>query len=362
LDRPGPATVTRRDRQSQPLDRPAGRHFGGAPLSADGATIVLATPAFDAPLSAEAIARIEAVEGVRVVTVSAEGRVHDDREPELAEARVLLRGGIPAPVLDHLLARAPKVEWIHSVSAGIDRVLTPTVHNRAIAVTNARGVFSPPISEYVVMMMLAIARHLPQLLELQRERTWQPLRGRELAELTLGIVGFGSIGAEVARLLEPFGTRIVATRRRPERGTPAANVELLGFDHLDELLRRADIVLVATPLTEETAGLIGVAQFQEMREHAWLINVARGRLIDEMALRRALESGWIGGAVLDVFAEEPLPPESPLYQTPNLIITPHTSWSSSRVAERGLELFVDNLRRFVAGEPLANLVDLEAGY
>ncbi len=299
---------------------------------------------------------------MRVVTVSAEGRVHDDREPELAAARVLLRGSIPAPVLDHLLARAPKVEWIHSVSAGIDRVLTPTVRSRGIAVTNARGVFSPPIAEYVVMMMLAIARHLPQLLELQRERTWQPLRGRELAELTLGIVGFGSIGAEVARLLEPFGTRIVATRRRPERSAVAANVELHGFDHLDELLRAADVVLVAAPLTEETAGLIGVAQLQEMREHAWLINVARGRLIDEMALRRALESGWIGGAVLDVFAEEPLPPESPLYRTPNLIITPHTSWSSNRVAARSLELFVDNLRRFVDGEPLANLVDVEAGY
>ena len=119
---------------------------------------------------------------------------------------------------------------------------------------------------------------------------------------------------------------------------------------------------VFNALTDETAGLIGAAQLQEMPEHAWLINIARGRLIDELALRRALEAGWIGGAVLDVFNEEPLPPDSPLYGTPNLIITPHTSWSSDRVVGRSLDLFVDNLRRFAAGEPLANVVDLEAGY
>lgn len=295
--------------------------------------------------------------------MSREGMVHDDAEAALASARVLLRGGVPASVLDHIVGRAPRLEWIHSFSAGIDRVATPTVRERGLIVTNARGVFSRPIAEYVVMMCLAIARRLPQLLELQRERTWQPLRGRELSELTLGIVGFGSIGAEVARLLAPFGTRILATRRRPERGSgDATNVELHGFDELESVLAASDVVLIALPLTEETAGLIGVAQLQQMREHAWLLNIARGRLIDDVALRRALEAGWIGGAVLDVFAEEPLPPDSPLYGTPNLIITPHTSWSSSRVADRSIELFVDNLRRFVADEPLTNVVDLEAGY
>jgi phosphoglycerate dehydrogenase-like enzyme len=314
-------------------------------------------------LSAATIERIEALPGVRVVPVSSDGRVHDEREAELAHAEVVLRGGISSTVLDRLVARAPMVRWIHSVSAGVDRVATPTVRARGVTVTNARGVFSRPIAEYVVMMMLAVARHLPQLLELQRERTWQPLRGRELGELTLGIVGFGSIGTEVARLLAPFGTRIVATRRRPERGTGAsANVELHGFDELDQVLAASDVVLVAAPLTDETAGLIGVHQLQAMREHAWLVNIARGRLIDEIALRRALEAGWIGGAVLDVFAEEPLPADSPLYGTPNLLITPHTSWSSSRVAERSTELFIDNLRRFIAGESLANVVDLEAGY
>ena len=300
---------------------------------------------------------------MRVVQISREGMVHDNADAVLASARVLLRGGVPASVLEHILARAPRLEWIHSFSAGVDRVATPAVRERGLTVTNARGVFSRPIAEYVVMMCLAIARRLPQLLELERERTWQPLRGTELGSMTIGIVGFGSIGSEVARLLAPFGPPILATRRHPERGADdLPNVELLGLDQLDELLRRSDIVVVAAPLTDDTAGLIGAAQLQAMPEHAWLINISRGRLLDELALRRALESGWIGGAVLDVFNEEPLPPDSPLYGIPNLIITPHTSWSSDRVVDRSIDLFVENLRRFAAGETLENVVDLEAGY
>jgi phosphoglycerate dehydrogenase-like enzyme len=122
------------------------------------------------------------------------------------------------------------------------------------------------------------------------------------------------------------------------------------------------VVVIAAPLTDETAGLIGAAELQEMPGHAWLVNIARGRLVDERALRGALSAGWIGGAVLDVFEEEPLPAESPLYDTPNLIITPHTSWSSDLVVERSIDLFVANLERYLAGQPLENLVDLEAGY
>lgn len=297
-----------------------------------------------------------------MVPISRDGLVHEDGEASLASARVLLRGGVPASVLDHVVSRAPRLEWIHSFSAGVDRVATEAVRARGLTVTNARGVFSRPIAEYVVMMCLAIARRLPQLLELQRERTWQPLRGRELGGLTVGIVGYGSIGSELARLLEPFGTRIVATRRRPELGAAEANVELMGLDRLDEVLRQSDMLVVAAPLTDETAGMIGSAQLQEMPEHAWLINIARGRLLDEVALRRALENGWIAGAVLDVFNDEPLPPDAPLYGTPNLIITPHTSWSSDRVVDRSIGLFVDNLRRFADGQPLHNVVDLEAGY
>jgi phosphoglycerate dehydrogenase-like enzyme len=324
---------------------------------------VIATPILGAPLSRELTARIEAVPGTSVARIAADGRIHGDADESVFdEAEILLLGSVPASVLDHILGRSPKLRWIHSASAGVDRIATPAVRERGLTVTNARGVFSRPIAEYVVMMSLAIARRLPQLLELQRERTWQPLRGRELAELTIGIVGYGSIGEEVARLLKPFGSRILATRRHPERGSAESSVELMGLDRLDELLAASDIVVVAAPLTEETAGLIGADQLTRMREDAWLINIARGRLLDELALRRALEAGYIGGAVLDVFSEEPLAPDSPLYGTPNLVITPHTSWASDRVIERTVDLFVDNLRRDVAGEPLRNIVDLDAGY
>lgn len=326
--------------------------------------VVLTTPILGANLSRELAARIESVDGVRAVRIAADGQIHGDaEEAAFGQAEVLLRGGIPGRVLDHIVSRAPQLRWIHSASAGVDRVVTPAVRSRDLIVTNARGVFSRPIAEYVLMMALAVARRLPQLLELQRERTWQPLPGRELGGLTVGIVGFGSIGAEVARLLAPFGSRVLATRRHAERGSgDAPNVELLGFDRLNEMLAQSDIVIVAAPLTEETAGLIGSEQLQAMQQTAWLVNIARGRLIDELALRRALEAGWIAGAVLDVFNEEPLPTDSPLYGTPNLIITPHTSWASDRVASRTIELFVENLRRYRAGQPLDNVVDLEAGY
>ena len=309
------------------------------------------------------VARIEGVPGTHVTQISRDGLTHGDADAVLAEAEVMLRGQIAATVLDHVLERAPRLRWVHSISAGVDRVVTPKARERGLLVTNARGVFSPPIAEYVVLMCLAIARRLPQLLDLQRERTWQPLRGEELSGLTVGIVGYGSIGAEVARLLEPFGTRIVATRRRPELGSGGrAKVEVWGIDRLHDLLREADIVLIAAPLTDETTGLIGPDELQAMPGHAWLINIARGRLIDETALRRGLANGWIAGAVLDVFDEEPLPADSPLYDTPNLVITPHTSWSSDKVVERSIDLFVANLERYLAGQPLENLVDLEAGY
>lgn len=324
---------------------------------------ILATPIFGVPLAPETVARIEAVPGARVTQISRDGLAHGDAEAALSGAEVLLRGGIGAAALDHVIERAPALRWIHSISAGVDKVVTPLSRQRGLQVTNARGVFSRPIAEYVVMMCLVIARRLPQLLDLQRERTWQPLRGSELGGLTVGIVGYGSIGAEVARLLEPFGSRIVATRRHPDRGAGGhPRVEVWGADRLHELLRAADVVVIAAPLTDDTAGLVGAAELQEMPGHAWLINIARGRLVDEVALRRALAAGWIGGAVLDVFAEEPLPADSPLYNTPNLIVTPHTSWSSDRVLERSIDLFVDNLERYLADQPLENLVDLEAGY
>jgi phosphoglycerate dehydrogenase-like enzyme len=246
---------------------------------------------------------------------------------------------------------------------------------RGIVITNARGVFSRPIAEYVLMMILAVSRRLPQLLELQRERTWQPLEGAELRDVTVGIVGLGSIGRAVGALATAFGCRVIAIRRRSTAGTAAAEPDaesgslgelmldrVLGPEGLAELLGESDFVVLAAPLTPETEGMIDGDALAAMKPGSWLVNIARGRLVDERALLRALRDGPMGGAVLDTFADEPLPAASPFYDLPNVIVTPHTSWSSGRVLDRSVELFCDNLRRFAAGEPLLNVVDPSAGY
>jgi phosphoglycerate dehydrogenase-like enzyme len=224
-------------------------------------------------------------------------------------------------------------------------------------------------------MILAVSRRLPGLMELQRERTWQPLEGVELRDVTVGIVGLGSIGRAVGALATAFGCRVVAVRRRSEPGDQvvAPDDETRSFgalildrvggpDSLPELLAESDFVVLAAPLTAETEGMIDAAALAAMKPSAWLINIARGRLIDERALLNALRDGTIGGAILDTFREEPLPPTSPFYDLPNVIVTPHTSWSSGRVLDRSVELFCDNLRRYAAGEPLLNVVDPAAGY
>ena len=303
-----------------------------------------------------------AAPGSRIVTVSREGLADDD----LGDVEAMLRGPLPAATFDRLLARCPKLRWVHSATAGVERVLTPQAAERGVVITNARGVFSEPIAEYVLMMTLAILRRLPQLLELQRERTWQPLEATEMREVTIGVVGLGSIGRQVARLALAFGAHVVATRRaadETERDPDlAGHVRILPPEGLPDLLAASDVVVLALPLTPATEDLFDTEMLAGMKRGSWLINVARGRLVNERALVRALRDGPLGGAVLDALRDEPLPPDSPLYRVPNLIITPHTSWSSGRVLDRSIELFCDNLERYALGQPLLNVVDPSRGY
>ncbi len=297
--------------------------------------------------------------GARIIPISAEG-VAD--EP-IDEVEVLLRGWtLGGEQLDRFVGRAPKLRWIHSVSVGVESMLTPCVRLRGLTVTNGRRVFDQPIAEYVLTMILALCRRLPQLLDLQRERTWQPLEALEVGQTTVGLVGLGGIGCEIARLLRPFGPRIVAVRRRPDAGA-IDGVELLGGkEALPELLRQSDFVVLALPLTPESTAMIDDETLPEMKRGSWLINVSRGALVDEQALVRALRTGPMGGAVLDAFREEPLPDSSPFYRLPNCIVTPHTSWSSSVVLDRTFDVFCENLARYRGGEPLEFVVDPEAGY
>jgi phosphoglycerate dehydrogenase-like enzyme len=335
-------------------------------------TAIALTPILSARYRARDLEVIRAAApGARLVTIGFDG--HPDGP--LDEVEVMLRGRLPAETFDRILARAPRLRWVHSATAGVERVLTPASRERGIVITNARGVFSRPIAEYVMLMILAAARRLPQLLELQAERTWQPLEARELRDVTVGVVGLGSIGRAVGALATAFGCRVIATRRRPESGADAADGagdepflgsvildRVLPPERLDELLAESDFVVLAAPLTPDTVGLIGESSIAAMKSGAWVINVARGELVDEHALARAVRNGRIGGAVLDTFREEPLPPTSPLYDLPNVILTPHTAWSSTRVLDRSVDLFCDNVRRYAAGEPLVNVVDPTAGY
>jgi phosphoglycerate dehydrogenase-like enzyme len=350
-----------------------GRGPNGVPLA------IAVSPILSARVRANDLERIQAAApGSRIVNLSVEGLA----DGPVDDVEVLLRGWLVAEAFDRLLARAPHLTWVHSATSGVERALTPAALARDVLVTNARGVFSRPIAEHVLLMILAISRHLPDLLELQRERTWQPLEGRELRELTIGIVGYGSLGRAVASLASAFGSRVIAMRRRPQAadrgpgaqggGGGAADGEafpyepkldrVVGPDRLHELLAESDIVVLAAPLTAETEGMIDEAAIGSMKKHAWLINVARGRLIDDTALLRALRDNRIGGAALDTFRDEPLPQASPYWELSNVILTPHTAWSSARVLDRSIDLFCDNLVRFSRGEPLRNVVDPAAGY
>jgi phosphoglycerate dehydrogenase-like enzyme len=333
---------------------------------------IAVSPILSARVRASDLEHIRAAApGTQIVNLSVEGLA----DGPVDDVEVLLRGFLSSEAFDRLLARAPGLRWVHSATSGVERALTPAALARGVVVTNARGVFSRPIAEHVLLMILAISRRLPQLLELQHERTWQPLEGRELRDLTIGIVGYGSLGRAVASLATAFGSRIVATRRRPESGGEVSTGEgdedlpvepklaaVYGPDGLFDLLAESDVVILAAPLTQATEGMIGDAALAAMKPGAWLINVARGRLVDDVALLQALRSGRIGGAALDTFAEEPLPPSSPYYDLPNVIVTPHTAWSSARVLDRSIELFTENLRRFQRGESLRNVVDPSAGY
>jgi phosphoglycerate dehydrogenase-like enzyme len=366
-------------------DAPILRRTAGPGSGSGGAPSAIAlSPILSARYRARDLERIRAAApGAQIVSVSVEGLADGPVE----DVEVMLRGWLSSEAFDRILARAPRLSWVHSATSGVERALTASALERGVVVTNARGVFSRPIAEYVLMMILSVSRRLPQLLELQRERTWQPLEGAELRDVTVGIVGLGSIGRAVGALATAFGCRVVAVRRRsgiegleesaestePAESTDPADRDERTFgevmldrvggpETLPELLAESDFIVLAAPLTAETQDMINAETLALVKPGAWLINVARGRLVDERALLRALRDGPLGGAVLDTFRDEPLPPMSTFYDLPNVIVTPHTAWSSSRVLDRSVELFCANLRRFADGEPLLNVVDPAAGY
>lgn len=285
----------------------------------------------------------------------------EDEETAIAQgldSEVLALWGSNFP--ERFFARAENLKWIHSLSAGVEGLIHPAWQSSPVVMTNARGVYAKPMAEYVIAMVLAFGRRLNDYFRQQQERKWERLHCFEVAGQTLGIVGLGGIGREIAPRAKGLGMRVIGTRNRPAP-EPFMD-EVLPADRLDDLLRVSDFVVVAAPLVPATRGLISEARLRLMKPTAYLINVARGPLVDEEALIRVLQEGAIAGAALDVFNQEPLPPESPLWGLPNVILTPHWSASSPHNIPRMLELFAENIRRYQAGEPLLNVVDKNLGY
>jgi phosphoglycerate dehydrogenase-like enzyme len=250
--------------------------------------------------------------------------------------------------------RIDGLRWFHTFSAGVDSPAFQVIIDRGAMLTNSSGASAPSIAQYVLAMMLYRAKQIDGWREQQTRHEWTQLSPNELTGQTVGIIGTGAIGGEVARLAKAFRMHTIGMRRSPKR-TPHID-ELVTPRRLPYLLKRSDFAVLACPLTKETEGLIGEQELRAMKPTATLINVARGRVVVEGALIRALQEGWIGGACLDVFTFEPLPESSPLWDLPNVIVTPHNSGPSPLNMERAMAIFLDNLARFAAGKRLRNLV------
>jgi phosphoglycerate dehydrogenase-like enzyme len=264
-----------------------------------------------------------------------------------------------------LRADAPNLRWLQLTSAGVDRAARSGLVGPGsdIMVTSASGLHATPIGEYVLTQMLMFSKGMHRSLRAQERREWQRFMPQELFGKTVGIVGMGHIGGEVARLAKAFGCRVLATRRSVAERTGGEGVdELLPASDLPYLLAESDFVVLCVPLTGETRHLIREVELRSMKPAAVLINIARGAVVDEPALVRALKEGWLAGAGLDVFEQEPLPDDSELWSLENVILTPHISGGTEIYNQRATGIFCENLRRYLAGEPLVNLADPERGY
>lgn len=265
-------------------------------------------------------------------------------------------------------ASARRLKWIHCLAAGVDQLMHEDIRRSSVIVTNSRNVHSLTMAEHTLGLVLALARRFPSAIRYQLQKHWAqqdvwneqppPL---EINGRTLLFVGYGAIGQQVARRARACGMRIVGVKRDPASGTDYAD-RVLGTDKLAAALGEADFVVLAAPLTPATHHFFGRAQFAAMKPTAYFLNIGRGALVDAGALVAALEAGTIAGAAIDVAEVEPLPPESPLWEAPNLLITPHLSAVSDKLWHRHADLLFENLARYFAGRELVNVVDKQRGY
>lgn len=266
-------------------------------------------------------------------------------------------------------AVAQKLRWIHAPTAAVHQLLFKELVASDVVVTNSTEVHGPVVAEHVMALLFALSKKIAQAAAFQQKRVWgqeamwkEGARLRELSGATLGLIGLGSIGRRVARMAYAMGMRVIGVREHVEKGKPEGVEKVFPPAKLDELLKQSDYVVVAAPLLAETEGLINADRLKVMKADAYLINVGRGPMVDAAALVEALRSRRIAGAALDVFEKEPLPADSPLWGAENLLITPHTAGLTDKLWNRHYELFSENLRRYLAGQPLRFVVDKQKGY
>jgi len=309
-------------------------------------------------LEAAHIAAIRrAVPDAQVEVVAAED--WPARRDELRDQIEVVFGMLPPAELPTL----PRLRWLQQTGAGADWLLdAPEVASSDLVLTNASGIHAIPIAEHVLALMLTLSRRIHRFVRAQRDHEWLR-RGRlgELEGAVLGVVGLGAIGEKTAEKAGGIGMRVLGLRRDPQRSSPHVE-RMFGPDELHELLARSDWVVLATALTPETLGLIGKAELEAMKQSAYLINIARGSVVDEAALVHALEAGEIAGAGLDVFEHEPLAESSPLWDMGNVVLTPHFAGATPHYSDRVTGIFCENLRRWQDGEPLINVVDKQLAY
>lgn len=297
---------------------------------------------------------------IEVVHLSDYNRVNE----EISDADIVIGWSLRG----EQIKAARKLKWIHSTATAVHALLSPELRANDVVVTNARDVHGPVVAEHALALIFALAKRLPQAMRYQQQRHWAQQEmwcadhpPRELRGATLSIIGLGGIGRPLARMASGLGMRVIGVRQHPER--PIEGVETqYGFDELDTALRNADFVVLSLPVTAKTQHLMNAARLSCLQPHSYLINVGRGVLIDEGALVEALRSRKFAGAALDVTTEEPLPPESPLWEMDNVLITPHIAGLTEQMWERHYETFAANLRHFLRGEPLQWVVDKQEEY
>jgi phosphoglycerate dehydrogenase-like enzyme len=284
-----------------------------------------------------------------------------DIDTLLARAEVVF-GRVALP--NNLVSRAPRLKWIHIQGAGIDEFKATGMLESSVLVTNGKGTMATFIAEHVLAFIFTMAKNVPRLLKIKQNGKWERFKTMELEQRTVGIIGLGAIGSEVARLAKGVGMRVIATKRSTtRRETNVSGVdELYPRGDLIQLLSDSDFVVVTAPLTEETKGMIGERELRAMKSTAYLINVARGQIVDESALIKALKEEWIAGAGIDAFDIEPLPSDSEFWELPNTILSCHMSGNTIRSRDREMSLFCENLRRYLAGEQLLNVIDKQKSY